>query len=102
MAIRTFGDQMTADVAAGLNTKHSRRLPQRVWGQAKRRLDLIANAKSTLDIAAFPGTRVKEMTQTKPGYYSVWINDQYRLFFQFVNGDAYDVYIEGEDHTGRR
>jgi plasmid maintenance system killer protein len=30
------------------------------------------------------------------------INDQYRLIFRFEKGDAYDVYIEGQDHTGRR
>lgn len=102
MAIRTFGDQMTADVAAGKNTKAARQLPQRVWGAAKRRLDLVHGARSTQDIAAFPGTRLKELKQTKPGFYSVWINDQYRLIFRFVNGDAYDAYIEGEDHTGRR
>lgn len=102
MSIKTFANQMTADVKAGLNTKHSRRLPQRLWRVAQRKLDMIDVAKSTHDIAARPGNVFEDLKHTKPGFYSIRINDQYRLFFRFENGDAYDVEIEGEDHTGRR
>ena len=102
MAIRTFANQMTADVAAGVNSKHSRLLPQRVWSTARRKLDIINAATSTHDIAALPGNRFEDMKYTKPGFYSVRINDQYRIFFRFQNGDAHDVEIEGDDHTGRR
>ena len=102
MAIRTFGDQTTADAAAGRNTKHSRLLPQRVWKVAQRKLDILNAAHSTHDIAALPGNRFEDLKHTRPGFYSVRINDQYRIFFRFQNGDAYDVEIEGEDHTGRR
>lgn len=102
MAIRTYADQMTADVAAGKNSKYSRRLPQRVWKTAQRKLDMLAAAGTTQDISALPGNSFEHLKHTKPGFYSVRINDQYRLIFRFENGDAYDVYIEGEDHTGRR
>lgn len=102
MPIKSFANQMTADVAAGLNTKHARLLPQRVWKVAQRKLDIINAAQSTHDIAMLPGNRFEELKHTKPGFYSIWINDQYRIFFRFENGDAYDVEIEGYDHTGRR
>lgn len=102
MPIKTFANQMTADVAAGLNTKHSRQLPQRVWTAARRRLDVLHEASTTQQISALPGHRFEDLKHTKPGFYSVRINDQYRIFFRFQNGDAYDVQIEGYDHTGRR
>jgi toxin HigB-1 len=97
MAIRTFSDQMAADVWAGVNTKAARRLPQRVWTAARRKLDALDAATTTRDLV-----QVEALTKTKPGYFSMRVNDQYRVIFRFEGGDAYDVYIEGEDHTGRR
>lgn len=102
MPIQTFANQMTADIAAGLNTKSARLLPQRVWKVAQRKLDALQAAQTTHDLSALPGNRFEDLKHTKPGFYSIRINDQYRLIFRFVNGDAYDVYIEGYDHTGRR
>lgn len=102
MPIRSFANQTTADVAAGLNTKHARLLPQRVWTVARRKLDQINAASSTHDLSALPGNRLEDLKHTKPGFYSIRVNDQYRVFFRFLNGDAYDVEIEGYDHTGRR
>jgi proteic killer suppression protein len=102
MPIKTFANQMTADVAAGLNTKHARLLPQRVWTAARRKLDIINAASATRDIAALPGNRFEDLKHTKPGFFSIRINDQYRIFFRFEGGNAYDVEIEGYDHTGRR
>lgn len=102
MPIHTFATQMTADVAKGVNSKHARLLPQRVWSVARRKLDMIAAAKTTHDLSALPGNRFEDLKHTRPGFYSIRINDQYRIFFRFINGDAYDVEIEGDDHTGRR
>ena len=96
MPIKSFRDQMTADVADGLNTKNARRLPQRVWTAAHRRLSALRAAQSTHDLNA------ESLAKTKPGYFSMRVNDQYRIHFQFRDGDAYDVHIIGEDHTGRR
>lgn len=101
MPIKSFANSMTADVAAGLNTKSSRLLPQRVWKVAQRKLDSLQAAKSTQDLSALPGNRFEELKHTRPGFYSIRVNDQYRIIFRFVNGDAFDVEIT-DDHTGRR
>jgi toxin HigB-1 len=101
MPIRTFANQMTADVAAGLNTKASRLLPQRVWKAAQRKLDTLQAATSTRDLSALPGNRFEALKHTKPGFYSIRVNDQYRVVFRFENGDAFDVEIT-DYHTGQR
>ena len=102
MAVKTFANQMTADVAEGRNTRDARLLPQRVWKVAHRKLDILAAAKDTRELSVLPGNAFESLKHTKPGYFSIRINDQYRLIFKFEKGDAEDVYIEGEDHTGRR
>lgn len=100
MPIQSFANQMTADVAAGLKTNHSRKLNQKVWKAAQRKLDALAAATQTLDLSALPGNQFEELKYTKPGYYSIRVNDQYRVIFRFENGDAYDVEIT-DKHTGR-
>lgn len=99
MAIKSFHDKMTADIAAGENTKDARRAPQRIWKTAQRKLDALHLATKPEDLTQL---QVEALTHTKPGYISMRLNDQYRIHFQFINGDAYDVGIIGEDHTGRR
>jgi len=99
MAIKSFTDQMTADVAKGENTKDARRLPQRVWKTAQRKLDGLNAAQTPADLSPL---QVEALTHTKPGYISMRVNDQYRIHFRFIEGNAYDVGIIGEDHKGRR
>lgn len=99
MPIRSFANQTTADVFAGANSKFSRQIPQRVWGAAQRKLSVVHAASSTKDFV-LPGLRFEPLKYDRPGFYSVRVNDQYRIIFRFENGDAYDVAIE--DFHGRR
>jgi toxin HigB-1 len=92
MAIRTFADQLTADVAAGLNTKHSRKLPQRVWSAAQRRLDALNAARSLNDLKG-ESFKLHELSRDRLGYYAIKVNDQYRIVFRFVDGDAFDAEV---------
>lgn len=98
MAIKSFANQTTADIAAGDNTKAARRIPQRVWTAAQTRLDGL-QAAATLANLALPAWRLEPLKYTKPGFYSIRVNDQYRILFRFEKGDAYDV--EVADYHGR-
>ena len=93
MAILSFANQMTADVAAGRNTKHARRLPLRVWTAAKRRLDLLSAATSPVDLLS-PGLNLEHYKHHRPGYQGIRVNDQYRIIFRFEQGAFCDVSIE--------
>ena len=44
-------------------------------------------------IRAPPGNRLETLLGDRRGSYSIRINDQWRLCFRFVEGDAYDVEI---------
>lgn len=98
MAIKTFADKTTAGIAAGENTKDARRIPQRVWKAAQRRLDML-NAMTSTDDLSLPGLHFESLKHTKPGYFSIRVNDQYRILFRLETTDAYDVQIA--DYHGR-
>jgi proteic killer suppression protein len=105
MAIKTFADDTTSDIYHGINSKAARRIPERVWNAARRKMDLLNAAKDTRDLS-LPGAHFEPLKHDRPGFNSIRVNDQYRIVFRFVKvegqpqGDAYDVKIE--DFHGRK
>jgi len=54
----------------------------------------IVNAASVLgDLAAVPGNRLEKLRGNRSGQFSVRINDQWRICFQWRHGDAHEVEI---------
>lgn len=98
MAIKSFKNQTTQDIFLGDNTKAARRVPQRVWTSARRRLELLHSAAKLSDLSAMPGLRVEPLKYDRPGFHSIRINDQFRVIFRFHDGDAYDVEVSDPKH----
>ena len=71
----------------------SRRLPANLHRVAKRKLFQLEYARQLNDLASPPGNRLEALKGEREGQYRIRINDQYRLCFEFRNGDAYDVAI---------
>lgn len=99
MAIKSFKDDAAADLFNGLNTKAARRIPNELWKNARRKLVMLDQAATTLDLNA-PGLNTEPLKHTMPGFFSIRVNLVYRIMFRFENGNAYDVHI-GIDH-GRK
>jgi proteic killer suppression protein len=60
---------------------------------AIRKLQML-NAATTLNtLAAVPGNRLEPLKGNRLGQYSIRINDQWRLCFEWQQPDAYDVEI---------
>ena len=52
------------------------------------------DAAATLDFLRVPpGNRLEALSGDRRGSYSIRINEQWRLCFRFVDGDAHDVEI---------
>lgn len=56
-----------------------------------RKLDYLHAAKRLDDLARVPGNRFEALKGKYEGFYSIRVNDQYRIVFRFVESDAYDV-----------
>ena len=50
-------------------------------------------AESLNDLAAIPGNRLEAVTRDRKGQHSIRINDQWRICFRWVQGEARDVEI---------
>ncbi|MDE2214932.1 MAG: type II toxin-antitoxin system RelE/ParE family toxin [Candidatus Omnitrophica bacterium] len=91
--IITFLSEATRDIYDGLESKQARRIPQTIWRVAQRKLDLLNAAHSLIDLKSPPANRLEGLKGDLKGKYSVRINDQYRIIFEFRDGNAYEVEI---------
>ncbi len=85
--IKTFADKQTKEL---YETGKSRRLPPDIRSRAVRKLEYIDLATSVEDLKVPPSNRLHELERNRKGQYSIAINDQWRICFRFIDGDAYD------------
>lgn len=69
-------------------------VPAAVVRKALRQLDLVVQAQNLLDMDVFPGNRFKKLTGSDPPRYSIRINDQYRVTFEWRDGAAWNIKLE--------
>ncbi len=91
--IITFLSQATRDIYDGSESKYARRIPLSIWKVAQRKLDMLNAAHSLHDLKSPPANRLEALKGNRRGKYSIRINDQYRLVFEFRDGNAYEVEI---------
>ena len=60
---------------------------------ARRKLRMIQAAVKLDDIKAPPGNRLEALIGDRQGQHSIRINEQWRVCFEWRDGDAYDVEI---------
>ena len=88
--IRSFEDKETESI---WNGQFSRRLPVEIQEPARRKLRMINNAHIIDDLRLPPGNRLELLKGNLAGLYSIRINSQWRIVFQWENGEADDVRI---------
>ena len=88
--IKTFADRRTRDLF--LNGK-SKRFPSDIAARAVRKLEYVDLATKLDDLRVPPGNRLHALKDDRKGQHSISINDQWRICFRFIDGDAFDVEV---------
>ena len=60
---------------------------------AVRKLEWLNAAKDLADLRSPPGNRLEKLSGNREGQYSIRINDQWRVCFEWRNGNAWHVEI---------
>ena len=61
--------------------------------QALRKLDMLDAAEELRSLASLPGNQLERLRGDRKGQYSIRINDQWRVCFDWQDGHAYEVEI---------
>jgi proteic killer suppression protein len=68
-------------------------VPRNVLKRANAKLLVLHAAVDMRDLMIPPSNRLEKLRGDRAGQFSIRINDQYRICFEWRNGDAYDVEI---------
>jgi proteic killer suppression protein len=88
--IKSFRDKGTERV---FGRERVRRFDLTLQRLAQRKLAMLDAAETLNDLRVPPGNRLEKLTGMRRGQYSIRINDQWRICFQWHHGDAYNVEI---------
>jgi proteic killer suppression protein len=87
--IANFADAGTEDI---FSTKAARRIPKDLWRIAARKLSTLDYATDLRDLSTH-GNNLGKLKGALAGKYSIRINDQFRIVFNFERGEATNVTI---------
>ena len=88
--IKTFGDKDTELILGG---QKSRKRPIGIQQVARRKLRMINNAQRMDDLRTPPANRLNRLKGQLSKYYSIRINDQYGVMFEWRQSNAFLVQI---------
>jgi len=88
--IRTFRDKETEQL---FQRQSSRRFPANLHQAIWRKLAILNAAERLDDHRVPPGNRLEKLSGKRDGQHSVRVNDQWRVCFEWREGDAYEVEI---------
>ena len=92
--IVSYRDKRTRDFAAGKRVKAFSGFQR----SAQLKLDRLEAAVSVRDLAALPGNHFEALSGDRKGEYSVRINDQWRICFEWPEGSVGPVNVEIVDY----
>jgi len=88
--IKTFKDREAEKI---YKREVSGRLPIDIQRVALRKLRMLDNAETLVDLRIPPANRLEKLKGIREGQHSIRINDQWRSCFIWQGNDAYDVEI---------
>ena len=88
--IESFGDTETEQIYRG---QRSRKLPGDIQHRARRKLRMLNQARALQDLSVPPGNRLEGLRGDLSGFWSIRINQQWRIIFRWDDGVKKDVSI---------
>lgn len=86
--IKSFRDRETRCIAPG---EYSSRFPVQIQRRAKMCLDKLRAMESVSELQSFQSLRLKKLRGNRKGQFSIRVNRQYRVCFEWVDGYAVNV-----------
>jgi proteic killer suppression protein len=88
--IQSFRDKETRRINERIRSSV---LPNDIQQIAHRKLRMINNAQNLNDLRIPPANRLEKLYGKRVGQYSIRINQQWRICFEWRDGNAYNVEI---------
>ena len=88
--IKTFANKETEKL---FQREVSRMFPPDIQRKARLKLEILDAVERLDDLKVPPGNRLEKLSGNREGQYSIRVNQQWRICFQWKDGDCYEVEI---------
>ena len=88
--ILAFGDKDTESIWNGIRVKN---MPLEIQNIGRRKLRMLNNSQNIKDLRIPPSSRLEKLGGNLDGFYSIRINNQWRIIFQWIEGQSEQVKI---------
>lgn len=85
--------QLAEDLFFDRTSKHTRAFPPELRRVARRKVLYLHDAAELTDLRVPPGNRLEALKGRWRGYFSIRVNDQWRVVFRWQAGNAADVQV---------
>ena len=86
----SFGDKKTKKIWEGVREKSFSTNFQEI---ARRKLRMLNNSQNLKDLHVPPSNRLEKLKENLNNFYSIRVNNQWRIIFKWKNGNAENVEI---------
>ena len=88
--ILSFGSKDTERI---WNGEWVKKIPNEIQETGRRKLRMLNNSQNLNDLMVPPSNRLEKLSGDLKAYYSIRINDQWRIIFKWTSNNASDVEI---------
>ncbi|HOW10556.1 MAG TPA: type II toxin-antitoxin system RelE/ParE family toxin [Bacteroidales bacterium] len=88
--IISFGSKETEKIWFGVRVKN---LPHEIQQIARRKLRMLNNSQNLADLKIPPSNKLEKLSGKMKDYFSIRINDQWRIAFKWEDGNSTEVTI---------
>jgi toxin HigB-1 len=88
--IVSFGNSETEKIWKG---ERAKKLPAEIQNIGRRKLRMLNNSVNLADLRIPPSNRLEKLSGKMKEFYSIRINDQWRIIFKWNSGSASEVEI---------
>jgi len=88
--IVSFGSKQTEQIWNGFRVK---KMPIEIQNPGRRKLRMLNNSQYIADLRIPPSNRLKKLSGNLKAFYSIRINNQWRIIFKWHKGNASEVEI---------
>ena len=88
--IKSFGNKETRKVWKGTR---SNKLPMSIQRIGRRKLRMLNNSFTLNDLKIPPSNKLEKLSGNLKGFYSIRINEQWRIIFKWENGNTFETRI---------
>jgi toxin HigB-1 len=88
--ILSFGNTATEKIWNGIQVT---KIPNQIQETGRRKLRMLNNSSNLNDLTVPPSNRLEKLAGNLKGYYSIRINNQWKIIFKWNNNQASEVTI---------